>query len=90
MWKGTPVIGGNAGGIRHQIRDGKNGFLVDTAEQAAERIVQVIKDPKLRRRLGENGRETVRQRFLLTRLMEEWLDLIGAFEAKFQLRRTAE
>ncbi|CAM3520023.1 hypothetical protein COSO111634_18200 [Corallococcus soli] len=30
MWKGTPVIGGNVGGIRHQIQDGHNGFLVDT------------------------------------------------------------
>ncbi len=86
MWKGTPVIGGNVGGIRHQIREGENGFLVDTAEQAAERIVQIIKDPKLRKKLGENARETVRERFLLTRLMEEWLDLFGAFEAKFQLR----
>lgn len=85
MWKGTPVIGGNTGGIRHQICDGENGFLVDTVEQAAERIVQVIKDPRLRARLGDSARETVRQRFLLTRLMEEWLDLIGSFEARFRL-----
>jgi len=48
MWKGTPVIGGNVGGIRHQIRDGVNGFLVDTVEQAAARIVQLVKDQKLR------------------------------------------
>lgn len=86
MWKGTPVIGGNVGGIRHQIRDGENGFLVATVEQAAERIVQVVKDPKLRQRLGDRARETVRERFLLTRLMEDWLDLIGAFEARFLLR----
>jgi trehalose synthase len=42
MWKGTPVIGGNVGGIRHQIRDGENGYLVDTVEQAAERIVAAV------------------------------------------------
>ena len=90
MWKGTPVIGGNVGGIRHQIRDGENGFLVETVEQAAERIVHVVKDAKLRKKLGENARETVRRRFLLTRLMEEWLDLIGAFEARFRLRSGAE
>ena len=52
MWKGTVVIGGRAGGIKHQIEDGENGFLVDSVEQAAERIVQVIKDHKLRERLG--------------------------------------
>jgi trehalose synthase len=88
MWKGTPVIGGNAGGIRHQIRDGENGFLVQTVEQAAERIVQVIRDPQLQRKLGTNARESVRRHFLMTRLMEEWLDLIGAFEPEFQLRCT--
>ena len=85
MWKGAPVIGGNVGGIRHQIRDCENGFLVDTIEQAAARIVQLIKDPKLRQKLGARARETVRERFLLTRLMEEWLDLIAAFEANFRL-----
>ena len=89
MWKGTPVVGSNVGGIRHQIRDGENGFLVETVEQAAERIVQVIKDPKLREKLGASARESVRQRFLLTRLMEQWLDLIGAFEARFRLRTGA-
>jgi len=82
------VIGGAAGGIRHQIRDGENGFLVDTVEQAAARIVQLLKDPKLRQKLGGKARETVRERFLLTRLMEEWLDLIGAFDARFPLRNT--
>jgi len=85
MWKGTPVIGGNVGGIRHQIRDGENGFLVDSVEQAAERIVQVIKEPELRRELGRNAHQTVRERFLLPRLMEQWLDLIGSFEARFPL-----
>jgi trehalose synthase len=39
MWKGTPVIGGNVGGIRSQIEDGVNGFLVSSVEDAAHRIV---------------------------------------------------
>jgi trehalose synthase len=85
MWKGTPVIGGNVGGIRYQIEDGESGFLVDSVEEAAQRIVQLVKDPELRDRLGQRARETVRSKFLMTRLMEEWLDLIGSFEAKFHL-----
>ncbi len=85
MWKGTPVIGGNAGGIRHQIRDGENGFLVDSVEQAAARIVQVLKDDKLREELGRKAQQTVRERFLLPHLMEQWLDLLGSFEARFAL-----
>jgi trehalose synthase len=78
MWKGTPVIGGRVGGIKHQIEDGQNGFLVDSTEDAAERIVRLVRDRKLRERLGEHARETVRRRFLMPRLMEDWLDLIKA------------
>jgi trehalose synthase len=74
MWKGTPVIGGNVGGIKHQIRDGDNGYLVDSVEQAAARIVQIVKDPALGHRLGARAKETVRQKFLMSRLMEECLD----------------
>ncbi len=86
MWKGAAVIGGNVGGIRHQIRDGVNGFLVDSVEQAAARIVQLIRDPDLRRRLGEAARETVRRRFLMSRLMEDHVDLVSSIEARFRLR----
>lgn len=86
LWKGTPVVGGNVGGIRKQIVDGENGFLVSSVEEAAERIVQIIKDPALRARLGENGRETVRKKFLMTRLLEQYLDLFNSFEARYELR----
>lgn len=86
MWKGTPVIGGRVGGIRHQIEDGVNGFLVETVEQAAARIVQLVKDSDLAASLGACARQTVTERFLMTRLFEDWLDLIGSFEAHFQLK----
>ncbi len=86
MWKGTPVIGGNVGGIRYQIEDGVNGFLVNNVEEAAARIVQLVKDEELRRRLGQTGRETVRQKFLLSRNLEQYLDLFSSFETNFTLR----
>ena len=89
MWKGAAVIGGNVGGIKHQIEDGVNGYLVDNIEDAAARIVALLKDPALRERLGRKARESVRSRFLMPRLMEEWLDLIGSFEARFQLKGAA-
>jgi len=85
MWKGTPVIGGNVGGIRYQIEDGVNGFLVSSIEEAAERIVRLVKDSDLRERLGQKARETVRQKFLLTRSLEQYLDLLNSFEADFRL-----
>jgi trehalose synthase len=85
MWKGTPVIGGNVGGIRYQIRDGVNGFLVSSTDEAADRIVQVLRDTDLRERLGHAARETVREKFLFTRNLEEYLDLLGSFEPEFRL-----
>ena len=90
MWKGSAVIGGNVGGIKHQIEDGVNGFLVDNIEDTAARIVELVKDRALRERLGRNARESVRKRFLMTRLMEDWLDLIGSFETRFQLKGAAQ
>jgi trehalose synthase len=84
MWKGTPVIGGNVGGIRYQIEDGVNGFLVTSVEEAAERIVQLLKDKNLRDEMGRKAREAVRGKFLLTRYVEQYLDLFAEFESKSQ------
>lgn len=84
MWKGTPVIGGNVGGIKHQIEDGENGFLVDSIEEAARRIVQLVKDEDLRKNMGEKAREKVREKFLMTRLLENYLDLLNSFESDFR------
>ena len=82
MWKGAAVIGGNVGGIRKQIINGDNGFLVDTVDQAAERIVQVLKEARLRERLGTRARETVRQKFLMSHLVEDWIDLLTTFDRR--------
>ncbi len=77
MWKGTPVIGGNVGGIRYQIEDGVNGFLVSSIKETAERIVELVKDGELRNEMGRKARESVRKNFLLTRYLEQYLDLFG-------------
>lgn len=86
MWKGAAVIGGNVGGIRHQIQDGSNGFLVNSVTEAADRLVRLLEDPGLRRSIGNAARETVRSKFLLSRYIEQHLDLYGAFEAEFRLK----
>jgi len=85
MWKGTPVIGGNVGGIPYQIDDGRNGFLVSTVEEAAERIVRLVKDKGLQERMGHEAREKVKGNFLLTRYLEQYLDLFNSFEPAFRL-----
>jgi trehalose synthase len=86
MWKGAAVIGGRVGGLMQQIEDGVNGLLVDSVEQAADRIVILLKDGALASRLGQKAKETVRSRFLMTRVIEDWIDLIGSFQANFNLR----
>ncbi|MEF8817478.1 MAG: glycosyltransferase [Salinibacter sp.] len=85
MWKGTAVIGGNVGGIRHQIEDGTNGVLVDSVDEAAEQIVELVKNPERRKRLGKNARATVRERFLLPHMLEDYLDLFGSFQTIYRL-----
>lgn len=85
MWKGAVVIGGNVGGIKKQIEDGVNGFLVDSVEDTAGKMIRVLRDPALQETLGHAARETVRSRFLMTRLMEDWLDLIASFVPNFSL-----
>jgi trehalose synthase len=77
MWKGTPVIGGNVGGIRYQIDDGVNGFLISSIEETAKRIVQLVDDKELRDEMGHKAREIVRKNFLLTRYLEQYLDLFA-------------
>jgi trehalose synthase len=86
MWKGTPVIGGDVGGIRHQIDDGVSGFLVSSVEEAAQRLILLLSDERLRRRIGQAAREKVRSRFLMPRYLEQYLDLFTAFEASYRLR----
>jgi trehalose synthase len=86
MFKGAAVIGGNVGGIRHQIENGENGFLVSSVEEAAQRIVQLLKDKKLRGRIGKRAKESATKKFLLIRLLEQYLDLFASFEACFTVR----
>lgn len=75
MWKRRPVIGTPVGGIRAQIKDGKSGFTVESAEDCAARIVQLVRDPQLARAIGEEARRSVRRRFLLPRLLLDDLRL---------------
>lgn len=75
LWKGTPVVAGRAGGIPLQLADGVGGYLVDSVEECAERVLELLSDPAAGRRLAFAGRELVRRRFLLPRLIGDELRL---------------
>jgi trehalose synthase len=76
MWKGKPVIGGNVGGIRLQVFDYQTGFLANTPEGAAQRILYLLRHPPRIQKLGDQGREFVRENFLLTRQLREHITLL--------------
>jgi trehalose synthase len=78
LWKSRPVIGGRAGGIVLQIRDGEDGFLVDSIDECAKRTVELLADPAKADAMGEAGREHGRRNFLATRELEDWLTLFGS------------
>jgi trehalose synthase len=81
LWKGTPVIGGRCGGIPLQLQDGAGGFLVASVEEAAERAHWLLEHPAEARAIATRGRDVVRERFLITRLLADELrlyaDVIG-------------
>jgi trehalose synthase len=80
LWKGTPVVASDVGGIPAQIEDGKNGYLLDPKDKAgfADRIIHILKTPEEAKRLGKNAIEAVRQKFLITRLLSDYLDMLNS------------
>ncbi|MGH7407390.1 MAG: glycosyltransferase [Candidatus Methylomirabilales bacterium] len=78
MWKGKPVIGGAAGGITVQIIYDVTGYTVNSAEGAAFRIRHLLNNPDVREKMGQDAKEYVRQNFLITRHLRDYLTLMYA------------
>lgn len=77
LYKGTPVVASNVGGIPLQVIDGVTGFLHEPSDTQGfcNSIVKLLKDKKLRDKLGKNGQEHVKKNFLITKLASDWIDL---------------
>lgn len=76
MWKKKPVIGGDTGGIRIQVTNHHTGFLVNTPEGAALRIRYLLHNQDKLLEMGLKAKEFVRENFLITRHLREYLTLI--------------
>jgi trehalose synthase len=76
MWKGRPVIGGDVGGIRLQVIDYHTGFLVNTPEGAALRIRYLLHQPEKIAEMGQKAQSLVRDNFLITRQLREYMTLM--------------
>ncbi|HXF81891.1 MAG TPA: glycosyltransferase [bacterium] len=78
LWKGVPVVGGATGGIPLQVQDGVGGFLVNTVEQAAQRLTYLLRHPEEAAQIAAAGRRVVAEHFLLPRLLRDELRLLHA------------
>ena len=76
MWKAKPVVAGAAGGITLQVHDHRTGFLVHSEEGLAFRLRYLLNRRGIAAAMGQEGRELVRYRFLLTRHIRDWLALL--------------
>ncbi len=73
LWKAKPVVASNVGGIPLQIKDKYSGLLCYSPEGAAFALKQLLSSPGYARKIGENGREHIRNNFLITRHLREYM-----------------
>ncbi len=80
LWKGRPVVASRVGGIPSQIQDGETGFLIERndTEGFANRIVRLLAHPEEGKAIGERARESAREKFLIPRLLSDYLDMLNA------------
>jgi trehalose synthase len=90
LWKGTPVVAGRTGGIPLQMADGTGGVLVDSVEECARAMVELVRDESRAHALGLSGRERVRRHFLIPRLVLDELSLMRRLAAGAPVGRSFE
>lgn len=73
LWKGKPVVASNVGGIPLQITHKYSGLLCHSIEGAAFSIKQLLNSPKYAKKLGENGKEHIKNNFLITRHLRDYI-----------------
>jgi trehalose synthase len=76
LWKGKPTVAGAVGGIPNQIIHKLTGMLVHSIEGCAYQIRYLLTHPEFATQLGKNGREHVKENFLMTTNVGRWLLLL--------------
>jgi trehalose synthase len=76
QWKGTALVAGRAGGIPLQLQDGVTGRFADTVDAFAARVIELLEDPATAHAMGTAAIRSVRERFLLPRLLRDQLRLL--------------
>ncbi|MBP7836345.1 MAG: glycosyltransferase [Candidatus Omnitrophica bacterium] len=73
LWKAKPVVASNVGGIPLQIKHKYSGLLCHSIGGASFAIKQLLNSPAYASKLGENGREHIKNNFLITRHLKEYM-----------------
>jgi trehalose synthase len=73
MWKSKPVIAGAGGGIPLQIAHRYSGILTHSIQGTAHAIRQLINEPDYARTLGIRAKEHIRNNFLITRHLKDYM-----------------
>lgn len=78
LWKGSPVVASDVGGIPLQINDEETGFLVDPEnyDEVADKVSQILENPELGAKLGGSARSQVKEHFLITKQLLSWLKVL--------------
>lgn len=76
LWKGTPVVASNVGGIGLQVTNGVHGYLVDSPQTCARAVTRLLKNPRLAKKMGAAGKEHIRKNFLITRHLNDYVNLL--------------
>jgi trehalose synthase len=73
LWKGKPVVASNVGGLPLQIKHKYSGLLCHSIEGASFALKQLLNSPEYAKKLGQNGREHIRNNFLITRHLRDYM-----------------
>jgi len=77
LWKGTPVLGTIAGGIPLQVINGKTGYIIKNKKDGVNKALNILRDKSLRNKLGKAGHEHVKNKFLITRHLQDYINLLN-------------
>jgi len=73
LWKAKPVIASAVGGIPLQITHKYSGILTYSIDGTAYYLKQLLNEPEYAKKLGQNGRGHIKNNFLITRHIRDYL-----------------
>lgn len=76
MWKSQPILGTSATGLKTQLVDGENGYIVDDTQACAERTLELLQRRDRWQQLGQNAHKHVNNHYLLPMMVLSYLDAL--------------